>query len=190
MLNSIVSPFPSTARRRSILSCVTIVPMRVSILCEWNQCASRGRQFFQRRLFVAQENSSRASTACREKNLRAHQRDGPRLSYFRMPSQALSPPTLAPDDKIVTLNHVRKFGTIENRLTGWRGKNSEIGPLGWRANLSLIASCDREHGCQDDNALDYSTARQIITEATTPVASASSPAGIACRVCLIPIEPK
>jgi hypothetical protein len=46
LLNSIVSPFPSTARRRSMLICVTIAASRVSILCESYQRASRTGNFF------------------------------------------------------------------------------------------------------------------------------------------------
>ena len=38
--------------------------------------------------------------------------------------------------------------------------------------------------------LIYKTARQMITEATTPAKSASKPAGMACRVRFIPTEPK
>src|SRR6266496_2999215 len=39
LLNSILSPLASTARRRSMLNCVTTVPNRVSILCFSYQCS-------------------------------------------------------------------------------------------------------------------------------------------------------
>ena len=69
LLNSIVSPFPSTARRRSILNCVTTVPRRVSILCACTS-AHRDGQVFSAAAFCRAGTASKASSACREERSR------------------------------------------------------------------------------------------------------------------------
>src|SRR5262249_33532852 len=55
LLNSMLSPLPSTARRRSMLNCFTIVAKRVSTLCESNQRWSKCASFFVGRRFLAQK---------------------------------------------------------------------------------------------------------------------------------------
>src|ERR1051325_146047 len=51
LLNSMLSPLPSTARRRSILNCVTTVPKRASILCDANQRGSTESRFLSGAVF-------------------------------------------------------------------------------------------------------------------------------------------
>ena len=96
LLNSILSPFPSTASRRSMLNCVTIVPKRVSILCARYQRSSCSINFFgsadfsRRKLFESNQRLYGGKTSAPTSVIE------PRLSYLRMPSQALAPPIPLP----------------------------------------------------------------------------------------------
>src|SRR3954465_12401756 len=77
------------------------------------------------------------------------------------------------DDEIVALNHLRELDLKK-----------------WVHMLARKNSIFRRKRDLSQVLVGQSTARQMMTEAITPVRSASRPAGMACRVCLIPTDPK
>src|SRR5947207_1282269 len=122
-------------------------------------------------------------------NFRPDQRDAAALVVLADAFAGARPADAAPDDEIVALDHFAKIWTIENSLARWRAEI--LGELeGWRAGVLERQRRVRPFRYSNTPLLHHSTARQMITEATIPVRSASKPAGMACRVCFTPTAPK
>src|ERR1043166_4458640 len=96
LLNSMVSPLPSTPRRRSILNCVTTVPKRASILCDANQRGSTEFTFLSGAVFSRKKFFDNVQRLYGGKSPAPPSVALPRLSFLQIPPQAPPPPIPLP----------------------------------------------------------------------------------------------